>query len=428
MLKRIIPFALLVVILAVSIFLGMRLFGLDIASLFGAGVQDDYHNAGLEYKFDSLDAKLKPILDNYLLSYDYSTKPGAWAYQKYYSLDNFNLILLVFDNSKKNMDGVYLVSKADANFGLNLADVQGLSQTVTRARAYRLLDKAFVKRLIKSRKESGDFGLYSEGKQKYMYFFEDKSFFERELSAFDINQEVGYFAHEGFHFTSQNKFKRPKHISGSFRFSLPDDYPADPSSFSLIAAGFKLYEDILFDENIDLTKYAKFYDVLFKKLLELDHSGKDYINDFFLFETWLEGSAEFVESKINIGSGVFDKTDELIQYVNSYQRFVDGVDGAIKRGVTSSYVNNVETIVRYGDVLDSSYYNLGSGCLFVLDGLGVDVMSELKKGLTPYQILENYLEDNRISFDEEAVYNELKQKIDWQASLERMKSYIELFK
>ena len=427
MLRKIIPFTILIALLSLVFYLGLQYFGVSFSSLLGGSIKDQYHNASLEYSFDDLDSKVKPILDNYLLSYNYSTNADSWTYKKYYSLDEFSLLIFVFDKQKKNIDAAYMVMKTNNGFSGDIADMPKISNPTSTAKAVRLLDKGFSKRIINSRNDSGNFGLYSEHGIKYLYFFVDKDYFDRDLSAFDINQEVGFFAHEGFHLTAQSKFKWPKHKSGSLRFDLPDDYPVDPSSFSLIAAGYKLYENVLFDDSIDLNHYAKMYDLLFNKLLELDHSGKDYVNEFFFFETWLEGAAEFVELKLNSGSGVFDGSDRIIRYSNSFQRFNDGIDDAIEKGVSTSSINGVEKLVKYTDVLDGSYYKIGAGCLLTLDGLGVDVMAGLKDGLTPYQILEKYLQESNLNFDEDVVYNDLKQEINWQESLAKMKKYIELF-
>jgi len=248
------------------------------------------------------------------------------------------------------------------------------------------------------------------------------------IEPLDIMREVGFFTHEGFHQTAQLEFTQPANSLASIRFNLPADYPADTVSFSLIASGIKMYENILFDNIQNAEDYVKMYYVLFKKLKDLDNSGKNYIDDFYLFECWLEGSAEFSEYTMNFGSGIMDGSIPEIRYDNSYQEFVDLAKKEIDAGVPPTVIyNGEERVVYYAHLVEITYYKLGSAPLFLLDKLGVDVMGKLKSGKNPYQMLEEYIMANNISIDEDATYQELKAQVNWEETKAMMQDYIDLF-
>ncbi len=425
--KKIIPLLILIAVLGLLAFIGVGIVGVNLDSIFNRPFKDKYSNAGLNYSFAQLDPKIKPILDNYAKTYHYAVDSGKWPYKKDYNLEDFILLLLIYNDKNGNIEGVYAAVPAAMKLDDNFEEVPNMAEATTSLRFVHVSDKALIKKLFKTRHDNSSFGVFNSDAKKYLYFILDKDFFANELSKFSINQEIGFFTHEGFHLIPQAKFKRPNEKYGSLRFNLPPDYPVDETSFSLIAAGMKLYEDVLFKDDLDLEQYARMYYVLFKKLLEQDHSNKGYIDGFYFFEMWLEGSAEFVESDLNLGSGVFDKNDPIIQYVNSYKKLVDQIDREIDNGPAKSNINGVEKSIKYTELIDDSYYHLGSASLFVLDALGVDVISQLKSGMNQYQMLSKYIQDNQIAIDEEQTYSDLRSQINWSESLARMKKYIKLF-
>jgi len=189
-----------------------------------------------------------------------------------------------------------------------------------------------------------------------------------------------------------------------------------------------MYEHILFDDVQNMDSYMKMYYILFKKLRELDTSGKNYIDGYYLFECWLEGSAEFTEYNMILASGLMDSNIPEIHYDNSYQEFKDLITEEIDAGVTPTIIyNGQERTAYYGMAVEVTYYKLGSATLFILDKLGVDVYSKLKIGKNPYQMLQEYIDTHNITIDEEAEFNNLKSQINWQENTTMMQNYIDLF-
>ncbi|RUA32032.1 MAG: hypothetical protein DSY76_00845 [Bacteroidetes bacterium] len=392
-------------------------------------IKDVYTNASFNYNFSDVDPKINPIFNGYIKTYESAVNQAKWQYNNYYSLKNLNTIIFAYDRDANNFDAVYMIVPPNGKYTGDLSDEYQTSNTASDGtKIIRVNDKAFLKDLINARLSGSSFGKAKVKDVDYLYFFFDKKRYDKTLKPLDIMREVGFFTHEGFHLTTQLGFKRPSNSLESIRFNLPSDYPADSVSFSLIASGIKMYESILFDNIQNTEDYVKMYYVLFKKLKAQDNSGKNYIDNYYLYECWLEGSAEFTEYSMNIGSGVMDGSIPEIRYDNSYQEFVDLTKKEIAAGVPPTVIyNGKERVVYYAQLVEITYYKLGSAPLFLLDKLGVDVYAKLKAGKNPYQMLEEYITANNISVDEEATYEELKSQINWEDTKDMMQDYIELF-
>ncbi len=391
-------------------------------------IEDKYSEATFNFNFDELDTKLERTFNAYMQTYESTVVQEKWKYNNEYSLKNLNLILFTYDSDAKNLNAAYAVVTPISGFTGDVSNVVSTSNTASdETKIIRITDEDFLKKLIKARLNGGDFGISTLNEVDYFYYFLAKNEYNQQ-EPLDIFRNVGAFIHEGFHQTAQLGYTRPDDELKSIRFNLPSEYPADSVSFSLIAAGIKLYEDILFEENVNYSEYAKMYYVLFKKMKELDTTGKNYIDKFYLFECWLEGSAEFTEYNMLLESNLMDKNIPEIRYDNSFQEFKDIITSEIDAGVTPTTIyNGQETIIYYDSVVESTYYKLGSATLFLLDHLEGDIFSKIKVGKNPYEMLEEYINSNNISIDENEIYNNLKSQIDWDETKVMMQNYINLF-
>jgi len=392
-------------------------------------IEDEYSNATFNFDFDEVDSKMMPIFNAYIKTYESAVNQGNWNYNSKYSLKNLNTIIFAYDDVNHNYEATYMINPPNGNYTGDASDELSTSNTASDGtKIIRVNDKAFLKELIKARLSGSSYGLSTLNGKKYLYFFYDKKNYDKTLQPLDIVRAVGFFIHEGFHLVSQVSFSNPNNEHESIRFNLPSDYPADTASFSLIAAGIQMYEHILFDNVQNMDDYMKMYYVLFKKLRELDTSGKNYIDGYYLFECWLEGGAEFTEYNMNLASGLMDGGIPEIHYDNSYQEFKDLITEEIDAGVTPTIIyNGIERTAYYGMAVEATYYKLGSATLFILDKLGVDVYSKLKIGENPYQMLQEYIDNHNITIDEEAEFNNLKSQINWQENTTMMKNYLNLF-
>ncbi len=392
-------------------------------------ITDEYTNASFNFNFEDVDPKINPIFNGYIQTYESAVNQGGWQYNNYYSLKNLNIIIFAYDSDDTNFDAVYMIVPPNGNYTGDVSNVYPTSNTASDGtKIIRVNDVAFLKDVINARLSGSSFGTSTVNNVDYLYFFYDKENYDTELAPLDIMRAVGFFTHEGFHQTAQLGFSQPANSQASIRFNLPADYPADTISFSLIAVGIKMYEDILFEDIQNNEDYMKRYYVLFKKLRELDDSDANYIDNFYLFECWLEGGAEYPEYAMNLNSGIMDGTIPEIRYDNSYQEFVDIVTEEIDAGVVPTVIyNGQERTVYYGHVVETTYYKLGSATLFLLDRLGVDVMDKLKSGKNPYQMLDDYITANNIAIDEDATFQELKEQVNWEETKTMMQNYIELF-
>ena len=392
-------------------------------------IEDEYSSATFNFNFDEVDPKVMPIFDAYMQTYESAVNQDNWNYNSEYSLKNLNTIIFAYDSDNQNYEAIYMIDPPNGNYTGDDSNVFSTGSTASDgAKIIRIFDTDFLKKLIKARLSGSSFGTSTVDDVDYLYFFYDKNDYDKVLQPLDIMRAVGFFIHEGFHQTSQMDFTRPNNEHSSIRFNLPADYPADSVSFSLIAAGMKMYEDILFEDVQNMDDYMKRYYILFKKLKELDTSGKNYIDGYYLFECWLEGSAEFTEYYMNRGSGVMNGDNQEIRYDNSLQEFKDLITDEIDAGVppTINY-NGQDRVAYYAVAVETTYYKLGSATLFILDNLGVDVYQKLKTGENPYEMLEEYINANNISINENEIYNNLKSQIDWEATKTMMQDYINLF-
>ncbi len=392
-------------------------------------IEDEYSSATFNFNFDEVDPKVMPIFDAYMQTYESAVNQDNWNYNSEYSLKNLNTIIFAYDSDNQNYEAIYMIDPPNGNYTGDDSNVFSTSSTASDgAKIIRVTDTNFLKELIKVRLSGSSFGISKVNDKDFLYFFYDKSKYDKVLQPLDIMRAVGFFIHEGFHLVSQVNFTQPNNEHSSIRFNLPADYPADSVSFSLIAAGMKMYEDILFEDVQNMDDYMKMYYILFKKLKELDTSGKNYIDGYYLFECWLEGSAEFTEYYMNRGSGVMNGDNQEIRYDNSLQEFKDLITDEIDAGVppTINY-NGQDRVAYYAVAVETTYYKLGSATLFILDNLGVDVYQKLKTGENPYEMLEEYINANNISINENEVYNNLKSQIDWEATKTMMQDYINLF-
>jgi len=392
-------------------------------------IDDEYSSASFDFKFADVDPKINPIFNGYIKTYETTVNQGGWSYNNYYSLKELNIVIFAYDKDAKNYDAVYMVVPPNGDYSGDVSDVLQTSNTASDGtKIIRVNDKEFLKKLIKARLSGSTFGTSTVDDVDYLYFFYEKDNYDKELVPLDIMREVGFFVHEGFHQTAQLEFDRPSDNLSSIRFNLPADYPADSVSFSLIAAGIKMYENILFEDIQNPDDYVKMYYVLFKKLRELDNSGKDYIDKFYLYECWLEGGAEFTEYTMNLNSGIMDGSIPAIRYDNSFQEFIDLTQVEVDAGVppTVTY-NGEERVLYYAHIVETTYYKLGSATLFLLDKLGVDVFDPMKSGKNPYQMLDEYITANNITIDEEATLHDVKSQINWEETKTIMQNYIDLF-
>lgn len=372
------------------------------------------------------DAKFKPVLDAYVTAYEYVVNSGQWKYKSNYSLDIFHLLLFSYDNKVNNVDAMYMVVPHNSNYAGDLSDVVQTTPTPTDdTKVIRFRDVELAREIVTKPPQTGSFGSFSKDGENYLFFIIDKYKYGSEMSQFFIQQAVGFYIHEGFHLFPQPDFTKPNAEHRGLRFKLPEDYPADSISFSLIGAGMKLYELIIFEDDPDWSKHLKMLYVIFKKLKELDNSGKNYIDGYYLYYAWVEGVPKFVENHINKEIGLFDNT--AFNY-SSFEKFQKYIQYNIDSKNTSVIVNGEERVARYFAVAEYTYYHLGASSLFILDNLGEDVITQISSGLNPYQMLQQYIDDKNISIDEASIYKDVKALIDWEATKTMMQDYIELWK
>jgi len=331
-------------------------------------IEDEYSNAGFNFDFIKVDPKINLTLDAYIKTYEDAVNQDGWPYNNYYSLKNLNILIFAYDKDAKNFDAVYMIVPPNGDYPGDVSDVYQTSNIASDGtKVIRVKDKKFLEDIIKVRLTGSPFGTSTLNDIKYQYFFFEKSEYDIDMQPLDIMRAVGFIIHECFHQTVQLEFTNPYDEYKSLRFRLPPDYPADTVSFSLIASGIKMYETILFDDVQDVEEYMKMYYVLFKKLRELDTSGKNYIDGFYLFECWLEGGAEFPEYYMELSSGVMDGSIPEIRYDNSYQEFTDIMEKEIEAGVPPTVIlNGEEVVVYYAHVVETTYYKLGSATLFLI--------------------------------------------------------------
>ena len=376
------------------------------------------------FNFEEKDNQYKSIVEEYLKSYEFTVNSNDWKYDNIYKLNRFHLVL--FDMVSNNVDAMYMVVPGESNYTGDVSDVLATSFSPSDdAKVIRLKDKELVDRMLSGVHPNQSFSKYSENGIDYLFIIDRGP--DDSITFPTMESLIGYYMHEGYHLFPQKNFLVPDRIEGFGRFQIPEDYPADNVSFSLIAAGYQLFENLLFEDNIDYEAYMKMNYVLFKKLRELDTTGKGYIDGYYLYFAAIEGSAQFMETAINLGSGVLDKEDDLIRSSMSYQGFIDGIQEDIDENNTTLIINGVVTESRYGTLL-LSFYKLGANVLFILDHLGVDVMAENSAGKNPYEMLQEYIDTNNITINEEEVLDDLKSEIDWNTTMELMEDYIKLWK
>jgi len=393
-------------------------------------IKDEYSKATFSLNFDQIDPKIKPIFEAYLQTYDAAIIQGNWSYQDIYSLKDFNTVIFGYDSDNNKFEAAYMIVPPNGAYSGSQSNVlETTNQPSDGTKIIRVTNQAFLKKLIEARLSEGEFGSSTVDNGKYLYFFFDKSNYESSpLTPLSIFRSVGLFIHEGFHVLPQVNFTSPNDEYRSIRFNLPSDYPADSVSFSLIAAGIKIYENILFENNQDMIANLKMYDVLFRKLRQLDMTGKNYIDGFYLYECWLEGGAEFPEYKMLQAGGLLDGNVPEIYYDNSFQEFKDKLVAEINSGepATVSY-NGQDVVLYYSLVVETTYYKLGSATLYILDELGVNVMEEVSMGKNPFQMLEDYIADHNITINEEQEFENIKSQINWEEMTSLMQDYIQLY-
>jgi len=381
------------------------------------------HQTTYDFDFQSVDPLMKPLLEGYLSAYNYTVSSSDWAYRDIYTLSNFATVILVKEGA--TIKAAYMLLPPNTPYAGNDTDRFKTDGSAADGAVYlRLSEEPFIQALLNRLTGGGSFGRYRAKGADYLYFVLDPARYAG-ADSFTIAQDVSFFAHEGFHLFPQEGFDTPTSLAQDIRFNLPDDYPADEVSFSLISAGVKLAEQVMAeDDPAKLLDLLKMQYVLFKKLLELDSSGKNYVRDYYLFQCWLEGGAEFAGKEIIKGAGLYGP---ISKFSDSYENFQAAIRRDVEEGNTNTNINGVEQLSRYDTAVDSSSYTLGYSTLAILEKLGVDSMSQLAEGLNPYEMLEAYVIDHTVDIDEAETFETLKSLVDWDAQKELMRTYINLW-
>jgi len=121
-----------------------------------------------------------------------------------------------------------------------------------------------------------------------------------------------------------------------------------------------MFHNAYFSDDVDIKKYAKMYYVIYKKLLELDKTNKNYVNGYFMYHNWLEGSAWFIDYDLLSKSKVsnFDRQKKHYDYDSS---FLDPIKKIVStKKLKTINVNGVDKINNYTEVFEYAFYKMGA--------------------------------------------------------------------
>ncbi|QTD36588.1 hypothetical protein JL193_10580 [Polaribacter batillariae] len=388
----------------------------------------DLYNATKDFSDTSL-KELQSRLDIYSKSYDYAVNSGEWTYSKQYDLSEIPVVVIYWDSKENNIDGAYLFSPKDKFNVKKTVPVDLKEKPKDGAQWYQLNNEEFLKNILvsKVKDKAYGYGVYAENNKRYLYLIMYKQFVEQTKdSPENVVGNIAYYIHEAFHYYPQKDYVWPSKELESIRFKIPAEYPADATSFSYIAAGEKLFDNILFQDNHDWLSYAKMQYIIYKKLLDADTSEKQYVKNYFLYFNWVEGIPRFIEYSITMGSG--DMTDKALKMFTGYDSFLRNIKGDIEKKNTTMVMNGEKIVTRYGYLLNYPLYDLGASSSFILENLDVNVLDWAKKGMNHYEMFEKYFEENDIEIDEDAVTEDVKSLIPWEETNVMMQDYIDLWK
>jgi len=387
----------------------------------------DIMEATYNYDFDDIEPEAFPVFDDYVKAYVHTMDPAEYDCGDTYRLDRFHLVLVIHDEAAGNVPATFVFRPAGSSFTTGQA-VPIASPAADGGNWYRQRDAALSRRMVAALQTSRSrFAPYAEGGTDFLVIRYDREWL-RQLTRASRTRWAAFFVHEGFHLFAQRAMTRPANSQGGLRFNLPEDYPADPESFSLIAAGVQLNENLVYNEGpTDWDRTLAMQYVLLDRLRAADTTGQNYIDEYYLSYAWLEGGAEFIEQKITLGSGIYRLDDAATREQISYDFFQRTIRRTISMGTTTVTVNGVPRETRYQQVGDRTFYQIGAATFRILEGLGEDPMAQMQRGLNPYELLDDYVRANNVVIDEAEALADIKALIDWEESLELMEDYIAVF-
>lgn len=391
-------------------------------------INPDIMEATYNYNFGEIEREAFPVLFDYVEAYEHTMDPTVYDCGDTYRLDRFHLALIVHDDVAGNVPAAFLFRPAGSPANAVGEPVPTTSPAADGANWYRQSDSGLSRRMVSALQTSlSRFAPYSEDGVDYLVIRFDRQWL-RELTRASRTRWAAFFVHEGFHMFPQREMPRPNNRQSGIRSNPPADYPADPQSFSLIAAGIQLNENLLYgDDPVDWQRTLAMQYVLFDRLLAADTTGQEYIDGFYLYYAWVEGGAEFVDEKITLGAGIYDLADANTRIQVSYDNFREQVQRTIQTGNSTVIVNGVRQERRYQAVVGRSFYQIGAATFRILEGLGEAPLVEMARGQNPYQLLDDYIRANNVVIDETVALEDLKALIDWEESLELMEEYIDVF-
>ncbi len=391
-------------------------------------ISDDINEATYSYAFEDLEQEASALLSDYIEAYTHTLDPTEYACGDTYKLDRFHLALVVHDEANGNVPAVFLFHPAGSPLSSNGEAVPTVAAAADGAAWYRQRDRRATQRMLSAlQTPRSRFAPYTENGIDYLVIRFDREAL-RSLDRANRTRWTAFFVHEGFHLFAQRNMPRPNRRHSGIRRSIPVDYPADPESFSLIAAGIQLNENTLYaSEPVDWEQTLALQYVLWDRLRNADTTGLEYVDGFYLFYAWLEGGAEFIDQKITRGAGIYSFANSDTRAQVAYSTFVSNVEQTVLTGNSTVITNGEEREARYAAVLRGSYYQLGALTFRILEGLGEDPLAQMARGRNPYQLLDDYLRANDLTIDEDVALADLKSLINWNNSLALMEDYIAVF-
>ena len=370
--------------------------------------------------FVSMDPKAIPVLNAYLEAYQYAVT--EWKHKENYDLRDFIFFLSVGDSGKSK--AAYLVLPPQHGYKGNISDVvQTEIKPADGAITVRMHDPELRKKIVDAIGQ----GWYTGYNNRFLAF----NVSEQELSNVGIMTDI--IIHEGFHIFPQSKeYKDPNPAWGAYRFNVPKDYPHDAESFGLMFAGHKIAElAVQSTDRSQLREYAIMFHVILQRLKANDTSKEKLIENYFIPFQWVEGSTSYITHNLIKDRNFYKPNNQVLK---PFETFSTAIKKAIDEkitGVTFSTSAGVQTQeAPYLDVVDSSAYMLGVWFYAVLDLLGHDVFRASKAGKGIDAIYEDYIAQNNVKVDEEAVLESIKTGLpdfDWEAVTETVREYVKLW-
>lgn len=391
-------------------------------------VSPDIREATYDYDFFAVENVMESLLTDYQNAYEFTQDPVAYGYGGVYELSQFHLALIVHDEANGNVPAVLVYRPAGSDFAPAAELASVVAQAEDGSSWIRQEDAELSRRMAGALQNiGGEIARYSEDETDFLVFRVERDRLLNIDRSFRTRQ-IAYFVYWGYLLYPRQTMERPGSSQENVRASIPENYPADPESFSLIGAGVKLGEDLLYAaEPVDWERALAMQYVILDRLRAADSSLQNYIDEYYLYYAWLEGAAQFAHQTITLGTGLYDRNDLVLREQVSYEAFTRDVTAVIDTDNTVMFINGFRRNGRYYTVARTSFYELGSTTFRILEGLGEDPFAAMTTGRNPYELLDDYITNNQIVIDEEATLADIKASIDWEASMALMADYIAYF-